>query len=95
MSLALLALRDRRVEVLKLCLRSENLWTSDLFRREADLVERSELYSLAQRLERSRAGWAVGRPSDGEDEDANIKAAADQLRRAALFDEGGEYPVKW
>jgi len=94
-SLALIALHDRRVEVLKLCLTNKEVWKSDIFRLEAERTDRSRSSEVSKVLEESRSSVAGGSASVAKDNGQSSRTAADRIRRAAMFDEGGEYPVKW
>ena len=93
--MALLALREKRVTVLKLCLEQGDPWKSEEFRAQAERVDAARLREIASMLAKSRGPTQGGSGPMIDDEGDRARRDALQLRRAGMFDEGGEYPVKW
>lgn len=92
-SLALLALQERRAEVLKVCFAHSDCWQSYAFEDEANRVDREKDPEVVEVLEASRFRQLYPRKEA-------IPKSKKQKRRdgndpAAAFDVGGSHPVDW
>jgi len=94
-SLGLLALQERRPDVLKLCLSDRDVWKNAIFQTEAERVDKTRFRETASLLEASRLPDAERQAREAREEAARSRAAAESIRIAGVFDEGGDYPVKW
>lgn len=92
-SLALLALQERRMEVLKLCFAHSDSWQTQAFEDEANRVDKDKDPDVFEVLDASRFRELYPRKEA-------IPKSKKQKRRdrndpAAAFDVGGSYPVDW
>lgn len=98
-SLALLALQERRADVLKLCLDQGGFGYSSSFEDEANRVDESKDAETFKVLEESHFRQIYPRrtprtEANNEDDTGDADEGSD-FDPSKEFDEGGKYPVDW
>jgi len=92
-SLALLALQERQVEVLKLCFAYGDSWQTNAFEDEANRVDKDEDPEVFEVLEAARFRELY--PRKEARPRSKKQRRRDNNDPATAFDVGGSHPVDW